>query len=161
MSKLKLIALALGVFVAVAAVAPSAPSMAASPIDQVQTGVNDIGGKETGTSGSLTSMVRKVVNTLLFIIGAVAVVMIIYGGFSYITSRGESAGITSAKNTILYAVVGLVIAILAYAIVNFVVGAFQSKPAETEKKDTNSSSQSDERKPAPARAGDSVITGPQ
>jgi hypothetical protein len=61
---------------------------------------------------------------LLFLLGAVAVVMIVIGGMKYTTSNGDSAAITSAKNTILYSVVGLVIAIMAYAIVNFVVAAF-------------------------------------
>lgn len=62
-----------------------------------------------------------IVNVLLFIIGAVSVIMIIFGGFRYVTSGGDSGGVTSAKNTILYAVVGLVVAVLAYAIVNFVL----------------------------------------
>jgi hypothetical protein len=50
--------------------------------------------------------------------------MIIYGGIRYTTSAGDSSHVKAAKDTILYAVVGLVVAILAYAIVNFVVGAF-------------------------------------
>src|SRR5690554_1131160 len=51
---------------------------------------------------------RTIVNTLLYIIGAVSVVMIIYGGFRYVTSAGDSSGVTAAKNTILYAVIGLI-----------------------------------------------------
>lgn len=70
-----------------------------------------------GTGGVFTT----IVNVLLFIIGAVSVIMIIFGGFRYVTSGGDSGGVTSAKNTILYAVVGLVVALLAYAIVNFVL----------------------------------------
>ena len=62
-----------------------------------------------------------IVNVLLFIIGAVAVIMLIYGGFRYTTSAGDSSAVTSAKNTILYAIVGIVVAVLAYAIVNFVI----------------------------------------
>jgi hypothetical protein len=50
--------------------------------------------------------------------------MIVIGGIRYTTSNGDSAGITSAKNTILYAVVGLIVALLAYAIVNFVLTSF-------------------------------------
>ena len=67
---------------------------------------------------------QTVVNVLLFLIGAVSVIMIIYGGIRYVTSAGEAKGVESAKNTILYAIVGLIISILAYAIVNFVVGSF-------------------------------------
>jgi hypothetical protein len=51
--------------------------------------------------------------------------MIVIGGIKYTTSNGDSSAITSAKNTILYSVVGLVVAILAFAIVNFVLGAFK------------------------------------
>ena len=47
--------------------------------------------------------------------------MIIWGGIKYVTSGGDSAGVTSAKNTILYAVIGLVVALLAYTLVNFVL----------------------------------------
>ncbi len=70
------------------------------------------------------SIFKTVINVLLFLIGAISVIMIIYGGIRYVTSGGDQGAVTSAKNTILYAVVGLVVAILAYAIVNFVVGAF-------------------------------------
>lgn len=66
----------------------------------------------------------KIINTIIFVIGAVAVVMIVIGGFRYVVSGGDSGNITSAKNTILYAVVGLVIAILSFAIVNFVINNF-------------------------------------
>lgn len=66
-------------------------------------------------------LVRTIVNILLFIVGIIAVIMIIVGGIMYTTSGGESGGVTKAKNTILYSVIGLVVAILAYAIVNFVI----------------------------------------
>lgn len=71
-----------------------------------------------------TSMITTVINTLLYVLGIIAVIMIIVGGIRYTTSNGESSSIKSAKDTITYAVVGLVVAILAYAIVNFVVGRF-------------------------------------
>ena len=48
--------------------------------------------------------------------------MLIYGGIRYTVSGGESAAVTSAKNTILYAIIGIIVALLAYAIVNFVLG---------------------------------------
>lgn len=62
-----------------------------------------------------------IVNILLFLIGAVAVIMLIIGGFRYVVSSGDQAAVTSAKNTILYSVIGIIVAILAYAIVNFVI----------------------------------------
>lgn len=62
-------------------------------------------------------------NTLLFVIGALSVLMIVIGGLRYVISGGNSNAVTSAKNTILYAIVGLVIAFLAYAVINFVLNA--------------------------------------
>ena len=50
-----------------------------------------------------------------------SVIMLIYGGIQYVLSTGDSGKVTNAKNTILYAVVGLIVAILSYAIVNFVL----------------------------------------
>lgn len=70
-----------------------------------------------GTSGVFTT----VSNVMLFVVGAVSVVMIIYGGLRYVISGGNTANVTVAKNTILYAVVGLIISIMAYAIINFVI----------------------------------------
>jgi len=67
---------------------------------------------------------KTITNVLLFIIGAISVIMLIIGGIRYVVSGGDSGAVTSAKNTILYAIVGIVVAILAYALVNFVVGSF-------------------------------------
>ncbi len=89
--------------------------------DQVQDGVNAIGGEG---ATALPNVIKTVVDMLLFFIGALSIVMIIYGGFKYITSGGEASAVTSAKNTLMYAVIGLVVAILAYAIVGFVVNNF-------------------------------------
>ena len=76
----------------------------------------------TGTAGfSLETAIGNIINTLLFITGMVAVIMIVIGGLRYVTSNGDSNQASQAKNTILYAVIGLVVAIMAYAIVNFVV----------------------------------------
>jgi hypothetical protein len=65
-----------------------------------------------------------IVNTLLFVLAAVSVIVIIIAGITYTTSGGDAALVTKAKNTLLYAVVGLVVAIMAYAIVNYVIHAF-------------------------------------
>lgn len=70
-----------------------------------------------------SSIVTTITNTLLFIVGALAVIMIIFGGLRYATSGGDASKVTAAKNTILYAVVGLLIAFLAYAVVNWILGA--------------------------------------
>ena len=65
-----------------------------------------------------------IVNVLLFIIGAISVIMLIIGGIRYTLSGGDSGAVTSAKNTILYAIIGLIVAFLAFAIVNFVLSTF-------------------------------------
>lgn len=69
------------------------------------------------------SIFTTVVNVLLFVIGALSVIMLIWGGIRYTTSGGNSSSVTAAKNTIMYAIIGLVIAFLAFAIVNWVLGA--------------------------------------
>ncbi len=71
-----------------------------------------------------SNLVKQVINLLLFVIGVIAVIMIIVGGIRYTLSNGDASNIKTAKDTILYAVVGLVVALMAYAIVNFVVGRF-------------------------------------
>lgn len=67
---------------------------------------------------------KTITNVLLFLIGAVSVIMLIIGGIRYTISGGDSTAVTSAKNTILYAVIGIIVALLAYAIVNFVITSF-------------------------------------
>lgn len=74
------------------------------------------------TNPNLEDTVKNIINAVLYIVGILAVVMVIIGGVQYTTSGGDQAAVTKAKNTILYGIVGLVIAILAYAIVNFVIG---------------------------------------
>lgn len=59
--------------------------------------------------------------TLLYLLGAVAVIMLIIGGFRYVVSGGDSSAVEAAKNTILYAIVGIVVAFVAWAAVDFVV----------------------------------------
>ena len=81
-------------------------------------------GNENGCDQGQTPIFRIVTNVLLFIIGAVSVIMLIIGGFRYVTSQGDQTQVQSAKNTILYSIVGIVVAILAYAAVNFVISSF-------------------------------------
>ena len=61
---------------------------------------------------------------MLFIVGILAVVMIIYAGIRYTTAHGDKGQVESAKNTLMYSIVGLVVAIIAYALVNWVTGLF-------------------------------------
>lgn len=68
--------------------------------------------------------VPVILNVMLYIVSITAVIMVVVGGIKYTTSGGDSNKIQSAKNTITYAIVGLVIAIFAWAIINWVVKAF-------------------------------------
>lgn len=76
------------------------------------------------TQDSASGMITIVINTLLFVLGIISVIMIVIGGIRYTTSGGDPSGLKTARDTIIYSVVGLVVAIMAYAIVNFVVGRF-------------------------------------
>ena len=82
------------------------------------------GGSEVckGTDkNSLYTVIGAVVNLLIVITGIIAVIMIIIGGIRYTTSAGDAGQTKGARDTIIYAVAGLVIAIMAFAIVNFVL----------------------------------------
>jgi hypothetical protein len=69
----------------------------------------------------LSELLGNVIRTLLVLVGMVAVIMLIVGGFRYVTSNGDSAQMSAAKNTILYAVIGVIVAASSFAIVNFVL----------------------------------------
>ena len=79
-----------------------------------------------------TGVFKQVTNTILYIVGIIAVIMLIIGGIKYVVSGGDSKKVTDAKNTVLYAIIGLVIAFLAFAIVNFVISALPSSEKRIE-----------------------------
>lgn len=122
MKRLKLTLISLAALIGVAAMVPAYAS--ADAIDDAQSGVRQIGGDDGSNDVKLENRFQDVVNIILFVLGAIAVIMIIVGGIRYVVSAGDTSAMTNAKNTILYAVIGLVIAILAYAIVNFVIESF-------------------------------------
>ena len=96
----------------------ASPQMAyASARDQVCDGVG--GCNESPTR--ITSTVRNIVNLLSAIIGVVSVIVIVVAGFKYVTSAGDASKIASAKNTLIYAIVGLIIVAMSQAIVRFVL----------------------------------------
>ena len=73
-----------------------------------------------------TGIITTIINTMLYIAGALSVIMIIIGGLRYATSGGNSSNVTAAKNTVLYAIIGLLVAFFAYAAVNFVLGSVET-----------------------------------
>jgi len=85
--------------------------------------VGSTGGcKAVTPSPSIDHVVTTVIDILSIAVGIIAVIMIMIGGIKYITSSGDSNNVASAKNTIIYAIVGLVVVALAQIIVKFVLG---------------------------------------
>ncbi len=70
---------------------------------------------------TINNLLTDIINIVSLVVGVVAVIMIIIGGLKYILSGGDSGNVTSAKNTVLFAIVGLVIVALAQFIVRFVI----------------------------------------
>ncbi|MBC7564971.1 hypothetical protein H7100_01930 [Candidatus Saccharibacteria bacterium] len=68
-------------------------------------------------------VISTITNVLLFIVGALSVIMLIIGGLRYVISAGNSTAVTAAKNTVLYAIVGLVISFLAFAVINYIISS--------------------------------------
>jgi len=84
-----------------------------------------VGDKDCSTAGDpaekVNTLIAQVINIFSLVVGVVSVIMIIIGGLKYITSGGDAGNVSGAKNTILYAVIGLVVVALAQVIVRFVL----------------------------------------
>lgn len=117
--KTSLAALALAGFAVTTSVTSDIVSAAAK--DELGKGVDS-----TGQSGGvkLEDAITTITNVAFFLIGAISVIMIIWSGFRYITSNGDAGNVKSAKDTLMYSVVGLIVALLGYAIVRFVIDTF-------------------------------------
>jgi uncharacterized membrane protein YuzA (DUF378 family) len=137
--KLKLMILSLSyVFALLLPAAIAVPAYAAVPPETTNiqqhlcSGSNlDLTDKTCTTSNldagqNATDVITKIINILSVVIGAIAVLMIIFGGFRYVTSAGSAEGTKSARQTIIYAIVGLVVVALAQIIVHFVLNTVSS-----------------------------------
>ncbi len=102
------------------ALVPAGSVWAANKVGGMNNGINAATTNDM-QNGNVTSIVKTISDVFMYAVGAVSVIMIIYGGFQYVTSSGDQTKVTKAKNTILYGLVGLAIAILARAIVGFVL----------------------------------------
>jgi len=111
------------------ALVPAMPVFAAEP-DTINAGLctgvtNATGGTGgcTSTDGtaSIKTLASKIINIFSILVGIIAVVMVIFGGFKYITSGGDSGNVTGAKNTLIYAIIGLLVVALSQFIVHFVL----------------------------------------
>jgi hypothetical protein len=111
-------------------------SMVAVPViagaaakDDVCAGVGVVGGdcnNTTAADNTINKAIATAINILSFIVGVVAVIFIIIGGLKYITSSGDSSTATSARNTVLFAVIGLVVVAIAQIIVQFVLNRIKT-----------------------------------
>ena len=99
--------------------------VSADTVTEVHNGVVGAGGgsKESGTT-TVVNLISTVVNILLFLVGSFAVIMIVIAGFRLVTANGDTNTVSQAKNTIIYAVIGIVVAIMAWGIVRFITGIF-------------------------------------
>jgi hypothetical protein len=95
----------------------------ADATSQIQAGANAAcaNGGSCNTGLGVDVLFKNIVNAMIFVIGALSVIMVIFGGVRYVVSRGDPSQVALAKNTIIYAIAGVVVAIAAFAIVNFVV----------------------------------------
>lgn len=90
-----------------------------SDINFTSSGSNASCGTQADTT--VNTLLKTVINIISVVVGIVAVIMIIIGGFRYVTSGGKQESVTGAKNTILYAIIGLVIVALAQIVVHFIL----------------------------------------
>lgn len=133
--KKKIIAVLISVLALGGLLAPVASASASSePLDPRDTSAcanykgdknsaayKSICGEEKGEDDA-QAVVKSILDTVFIWLGIIAVIVIIIGGVLYMTAQGDPAKITTAKKAILYAVIGLVVALLSFAIVNFILG---------------------------------------
>ena len=116
-----------------AAIIAASSVLAVSPV-MAAGGTCPAGSKQTSYTNSiaecniekdttLMATVNKIINVILGVLGIVAVVIIVLGGVQYTTSAGDPGKVKKAKDTILYGIIGLVVALLAFAVVNFVLSS--------------------------------------
>jgi hypothetical protein len=105
------------------------PLTAVAPVSAIDVFKAGCAGNSTGVCGAdaqgddFLKLMKNIISTLLLVLGIIAVIMIIIGGIRYTTSNGDSNQIKAAKDTVLYAVIGLIVAIMSYAIVQFVLAS--------------------------------------
>ena len=110
-------------FMAAGVALSSSGVMAIDPFDQCSAQNSD-SSICSSTDDNVNDLIGTIVNTMLLIVGILAVIVIIIGGIMFVTSAGNQQAVTNAKNAVLYSVIGLVVAFLAYAIVNWVFNIF-------------------------------------
>ncbi len=128
MKHLRLLIAGLSLLIGFAAFTP-AVALAATPKSTVCTTLGSNAGCTSNANGSVSidSIVKAVVTILSAVVGIVSVIMIMVGGFRYVTSGGDANNVKSAKSTITYAIIGLVIVAFAQIIVKYVLAKSTGK----------------------------------
>ena len=91
-------------------------------VSQAQSGMNAI---NNGNDTDLPSAIKTILSSVFIVVGILAVIVIIIGGVNYTLSQGDPGKVKKAKDTILYGIIGLIVSLLAFAIVQFVLDALQ------------------------------------
>lgn len=124
----KILLVALISFLALIAL-PTATTLAASPIkgdyctgDAANSAFCKDSGNTTNTISGNNGVIQKVIDVMAVIAGIVAVVMIMFSGYKFMTANGDANAVATARRNLIYALVGIVIIVLAEAIVRFVIG---------------------------------------
>lgn len=102
----------------------SAPAQAQCVgFDCVESKIDKDISKNTANDNSVESIVATITNTIIYLVGVASIIMLIYGGILYTISAGDSTKTKKAKDTIMYALIGLVVAVLSFALVRYVVSS--------------------------------------
>lgn len=96
-------------------------------------------GNKEDDKNNLTKTITNIINAIVLSAGLIAVIFIVYGGFQYMTSTGDPAKAKKAKDTILYAAIGLIVCALAFAIVNFTINIINNNQSTGEANPEDSS----------------------
>lgn len=123
MKQIKAIVLSIVAVLTLSVLAPTSAAHAVNVFDACSGNATSAVCKAKNTD-TASSIVKKLIETMLQVLGSIAVIMIVIGGIRYTTSDGDASRLKNARDTIVYSAVGLVVAIMSYAIVNFVVDSF-------------------------------------
>ena len=119
-----------------------ASAFAATPFGACKNVVSGNTAVCSGDAKDAKEIAKNIISVLLWIVGMASIIVIVYSGITFVASAGNPSQITRAKTMLLYAVVGLVVSILAYAIVNFIVGSAGGSKGSSSGSSSSSSSSS-------------------
>jgi hypothetical protein len=105
------------------------PRLLADATGAISSGLTQACANACNTKNSLPQTFGFIADTLIYLVGAISVIMIIVGGLRYVLSNGDPKATSAAKDTVLYSAIGVVVAIIAYAIVHFVITSITGQKA--------------------------------